>query len=156
VLLTFGAFDAHRLDLDALDQWHDYVFVITPPVANEGQHLPPNVKAVMRPPKNFVSLIAACDVVVTKPGYGIVSDCLANRVPVLFTDRGAFREYDVLAEALLTQGHACYIPRDDLLAGNVGPHLDALLSTPATWAPIATNGARIVAQRLLQLANVNV
>jgi len=156
VLVTFGAFEAQRLNIDALGRWSKYVFVITPPVASQGQPLPPNVKAVMQPPRDFASLIAACDVVVTKPGYGIVSDCLANRVPVLFTDRGAFREYDVLAEALLTLGHARYVSRADLLAGNIGPHLDALLTTPATWTKLNTDGARVVADRLMQLARLAV
>ena len=36
------------------------------------------------------------DVVVTKPGYGIISECLANDTALLYTDRGHFIEYDVL------------------------------------------------------------
>ena len=69
-----------------------------------------------------------------RPGYGIVADCLANRVAVLFTERGPFREYDVLAQALPRLGQARFVPRADLLAGALGPHLDALLQSPAELA----------------------
>ena len=125
VLLSFGAFDAH-LDVDALRAWRDYVFLMTPPLASPRRRVPTNVVQLLDQPSDYVSLLAACDAVVTKPGYGIVSDCLANRVPILFTDRGDFREYDVLADALPRLGHARYVPRPDVLAGQLGPHLDAL------------------------------
>jgi UDP-N-acetylglucosamine:LPS N-acetylglucosamine transferase len=95
--------------------------------------------------------LAACDVVVTKPGYGIVADCLANRVAVLYTDRGPFREYDVLAQALPRLGRAGYIARAELLAGRLGPHLDALLESRASWTEQPFDGAQCVARRVLEL-----
>ena len=41
-------------------------------------------------------IVAAADVVVSKPGYGIVSECAAHRTPLLYTSRGRFAEYDVM------------------------------------------------------------
>jgi hypothetical protein len=38
----------------------------------------------------------AAEVVVTKPGYGIISECIANDTAILYTSRGHFPEYDVL------------------------------------------------------------
>jgi hypothetical protein len=153
VLLSFGAFDAH-LDIDALHAWRDYVFLMTPPLASPRRRVPTNVVQLLHQPSDYVSLLAACDAVVTKPGYGIVSDCLANRVPILFTDRGDFREYDVLADELPRLGHARYVPRQEVLAGQLGPHLDALRAEPGNWAPLAIHGAQVVADRLLELACV--
>jgi UDP-N-acetylglucosamine:LPS N-acetylglucosamine transferase len=112
---------------------------------------PANVIALNETPADYVSLLAASDVVVTKPGYGIVADCLANRVALLFTDRGPFREYDVLAALLPSLGRARYIPRGDLLAGHMGPHLDALFACGAAWTEQPTNGADVVAERVLDL-----
>ena len=60
---------------------------------------------------------------------------------MLYTDRGPFREYDVLAGALPTLGRARYAPRDDLLAGQLGPHLDALLDADAPWTTQPMDGA---------------
>ena len=44
----------------------------------------------------YEDLVAACDVVATKPGYGIIAECVANRTAILYTSRGRFVEYDVL------------------------------------------------------------
>ena len=151
VLLSFGGFTARGLDLRALGEWARYTFVLTPPVALGTADLPANVVALNKSPADYVSLLGASDVVVTKPGYGIVADCLANRVALLFTDRGPFREYDVLAEQLPRLGHAQYIPRDELLAGQLGPRLDALLASEAVWADVPMNGADVVAARILEL-----
>ena len=151
VLLSFGGFAARGLDARALGEWADYTFVLTPPVAPTATGLPQNVVAFNHSPADYVSLLGAADVVVTKPGYGIVADCLANRVAVLFTDRGPFREYDVLAEQLPRLGHARYVPRQELLAGQLGPHLDALLGSDAVWTDLPINGADVVATRVLDL-----
>lgn len=151
VLLSFGGFHAEGLNLDAFGEWRDYLFVVTPPVASEITSAPPNVRIVDRQPDDYVSFFAACDAVITKPGYGVVADALANRVAVLFTDRGPFREYPVLAEALPRLGRARYIPQPDLLAGQVGRHLDALFALPDSWTSICTSGADVVAARVLEL-----
>jgi hypothetical protein len=87
-------------------------------------------------------------------GYGIVADCLANRVAVLFTDRGPFREYDVLAEALPRLGRARYVPRQDVLDTNLGPHLASLLDSDQTWQPLAMNGAEVVAEHAMHRVTI--
>jgi UDP:flavonoid glycosyltransferase YjiC (YdhE family) len=150
VLVSFGGFTARGLDLNALGRCTGYVFVVTPPL--EVNNLPGNVLALNETPSDYVSLLAACDVVITKPGYGIVVDCLANRVAVLFTDRGPFREYDVLAEALPRLGRARYLPREDLLTGHVADHLDALLALTTPWTEQAMNGADVVAGHVIRMA----
>jgi UDP:flavonoid glycosyltransferase YjiC (YdhE family) len=151
VLLSFGGFAVRGLDFRALGEWDGYTFVLTPPVALSAADLPANVVALNQSPADYVSLLGASDVVVTKPGYGIVADCLANRVALLFTDRGPFREYDILAEQLPRLGHAQYIPRDELLAGRLGPRLDALIASEATWADLPVHGAAVVASHILEL-----
>jgi len=152
VLVSFGGFNARGLNVRALGEWTEYVFLLTPPLSTTAGEVPPNALALLDSPADYISLLSACDAVVTKPGYGIVADCLANRVPMLFTDRGPFREYDVLAEALPGLGRARYAPRQDVLAGRLGPHLDALFETPAAWTEQRLDGAAIVAQRLLDVA----
>jgi hypothetical protein len=151
VLLSFGGFTARGLDLTALGRWPDYLFLVAPPL--EAGEAPPNVVALNETPCDFVSLLAACDVVITKPGYGIVADCLANRVAMLFTDRGPFREYDVLADALPRLGRAAHIPREDLLSGNVGPYLDVVLASSTPWTDETVNGDAIVAERVMRMTD---
>lgn len=155
VLLSFGGFTANGLQLGRLADWREYLFVLTPPLATGICKVPDNVRVLNPPAAEYVSLLAACDAVVTKPGYGIVADCLANRVAVLFTDRGPFREYDVLADALLRLGRARYINRADVLAGDFGPHLDALLELRTPWIEQPINGADVVADVLLQSVTID-
>ena len=147
VLLSFGGFHASGLNLEALGQWRDYLFLVTAATACRA----PNVRQLPDQQLDYASLLAACDAVVTKPGYGIVADCLANQVPVVYTDRGPFREYDVLVRALETLGRARYAPQADVLAGRLGPHLDALrdVSTPWAWANQPLDGAERVAEMTL-------
>ena len=149
VLLSFGGFSARGLDFEAFGRWRDYVFVTTPPMRVDQS--PTNLRVLNEAPADYVSLLAACDAVVTKPGYGMVADCLANRVPMLFTDRGPFREYDVLAAALPRLGRACYIPRDALIRGELGPFLEALFASRTPWTEEPMNGADVVAEKLLTL-----
>ena len=35
-------------------------------------------------------LVGAADAVVSKPGYGIISECIANETAILYTSRGHF------------------------------------------------------------------
>jgi L-arabinokinase len=149
VLISFGAFQAERLDVAALGCSPEYTFLLTPPISTRVQAAPSNVLLLREQPADYVSLLAACDAVVTKPGYGIVADCLANRVAVLFTDRGPFREYDVLADALQSLGRARFVPREDVLHGRLAPHLEALRQLATPWTDQPMDGARVVAERVL-------
>lgn len=154
VLLSFGGFTAHGLDVMRLGELEGYAFIVTPPMSEQLERLPANVRRLNPAAADYVSLLAACDVVVTKPGYGIVADCLANRVAALFTDRGPFREYDVLAEALPRLGRARYVPRADVMRGKLGPHLEALLSLKTDWTEQCMDGSEVVADRVLRNATI--
>ena len=89
--------------------------------------------------------------VVSKPGFGIVAACLAERVPLLYTERGDFPEYPVLVDGIQRWGLGRFISRAELLSGNLGPPLDALLSLSGPWPPLRTDGAEVIAERLASL-----
>jgi L-arabinokinase len=93
----------------------------------------------------YEDVVAAVDVVVTKPGYGIISECLANDTALLYTDRGHFIEYDVLVREMPRHVRCAYLPQAEILAGRWQAALDALVETPRPAAPTATNGADIAA-----------
>ena len=65
----------------------------------------------------YEDVVAPSDVVVTKPGYGIIAECLANDTALLYTSRGHFIEYDVLVDEMPTFLRAAFIDHDDLFAG---------------------------------------
>ncbi len=99
----------------------------------------------------YEDLVRVADVVVSKPGYGIIAECLANDTAILYTDRGHFIEYDVLVAAMPRFLRCAYIDHDDLFAGRWQGHLDRLLTQPGPRQRPATNGAQVAADLLLRL-----
>jgi hypothetical protein len=97
----------------------------------------------------YEDLVRAVDVVATKPGYGIIAECLANDAAILYTSRGDFVEYDVLVAAMPRVVRCAYIDHDDLFAGRWQPHLDGLLAQPSPPERPPVNGADVAADRLL-------
>ena len=69
-------------------------------------------------------------------------------MPVLYTARGQFAEYDALVAGLKRLGVATFISNEDLLSGNWQGSLDTLLSLPRTWSDVPTNGAEVAADIL--------
>ena len=65
----------------------------------------------------YEDLVRAVDVVVTKPGYGIISECIANDTAILYTSRGDFREYPVLVQEMPKYLRCAFIDHDDLFQG---------------------------------------
>jgi L-arabinokinase len=149
-LLSFGGHGLNALGEERLHQWNDWLFLTTDRGRPAGRSR--NVHNIASAHVSYVDLMGACDAVVTKPGFGIVSDALVNRVPVLYSDRGQFREYAVLSRALRSFGRAKYIPRRALLDGELGPYLDDLMEIDRPWTPIDTSGAEVIARHILQAA----
>jgi len=99
----------------------------------------------------YEDVVKAVDVVATKPGYGIISECVANDTAVLYTSRGDFREYPVLVTEMPKYLRCEYIDHDDLFSGNWAPHLNRLLAQPSPPVRPATNGAQVAADVVLNL-----
>jgi hypothetical protein len=98
----------------------------------------------------YEDLVRAVDVVVTKPGYGILSECIANGTAILYTSRGDFREYPVLVQEMPKYLRCAFIDHDDLFSGNWAPHLDRLLEQPRPQEKPDTNGAAVAAGLISQ------
>jgi len=112
------------------------------------------LSAVREPPAGFryPDLVAASDVVISKPGYGIISECIANGAALLYTSRGHFAEYDVLVAEMPRFLRCRYIPPYDLLAGRWTDAVDALLAqAPAPERP-RVDGAAAVADAIQQIS----
>jgi L-arabinokinase len=99
----------------------------------------------------YQDLVAAVDVVVTKPGYGILSECIANGAAMLYTSRGRFVEYDVLVAEMPRYLRCRFLDQQDLLAGRWRDALDDLLAQPPPPERMATNGAEVAADRILAM-----
>ena len=144
VLLSFGGFDIRGIDFGQVARLHEYQFLTTQaPLQPVG-----NVRVVALDGLRYEDLVAQADAVITKPGYGIVSDCLANRVPVLYTSRGEFAEYACLVAGLQRFGVSRFIENADLLAGAWREALAGLLGQPRIWEDLPADGAHVAAEIL--------
>ncbi len=63
---------------------------------------------------HYPNILRACDYVVTKPGYGIVSEAFYAQTPILYTDRGDFAEYPYLVEEMKKILPCAYISQKQL------------------------------------------
>ena len=78
----------------------------------------------------YPDVVGAVDVVLTKPGYGIVSDAIAARARVVYTDRGDFPEYPILVREMPRYLACTYVSREDLGAGRLADPIDRVLRLP--------------------------
>lgn len=96
----------------------------------------------------YEDLVAAVDVVVSKPGYGIVSECVANRAALLYTDRGRFREYPVMVEQMPEVMRCRHMTTEALASERWDHDVEALLAQPAPASLPLVNGADVAAGML--------
>lgn len=94
---------------------------------------------------SYVDVVAAMDGVITKPGYGIVADCLAHGTPIIYADRGFFPEYDVLVRTLEHHLNAVHLPSEDLYNGRWEASIRQLEEQPPRYPRMRANGAEVCA-----------
>lgn len=146
-LISFGGFGLQTFDPSPLRKLEGWIFL--------SETLPDGAPANLRPLSEgdytYPDLVRAVDVVVTKPGYGIVSECLVNGTACLYTGRGDFREQALLIEGLRRYGRAREIGNDDLRRGNWGAALEYLLAQPEPAERLASGGDVVIADKLARL-----
>jgi hypothetical protein len=100
-------------------------------------------------PISFPNAVGAADAVITKAGYGIVSDCLVQGTPIIYTERGQFPEYDVLVNTIQKELSSVFIDSKNFIAGNWGPSIRQVLSLPRRLPDIRIDGADVCARRIV-------
>ncbi len=98
----------------------------------------------------YPDVVAAADVVVTKPGYGIVTDAIAGGTRVVYTERGDFPEYPVIVREMPAYVGCVHVPAAEVRAGRIRSAVRSALSTPMPPRPDLGGAAR-AAGRLLEL-----
>lgn len=103
----------------------------------------------------YEDLVGAVDVVLTKPGYGIVSECVANRTRLLYTSRGRFREYEVFVEQMPRYLPCEFLDQEDLVAGRWQAAVARLLAQPEQPSSPTDGAARAADQILTRIGSVS-
>jgi L-arabinokinase len=152
VLLSFGGIGLQGFEAGRWGAMAPYEVVVS---ENPGER-PANVHVVDRPALHaaglgYADLVAAADVVVTKPGYGIVTDCIGAGTGLVYTDRGDFPEYPILVEQMARWLPCAYVTHAQLAEAQIQEAVEAVRSKPLPPPP-DLGGAEVVAERLLEVA----
>lgn len=154
VLASFGAYGVSRMSDAAPDCVPDWTVVVSDRTmhAEAAPHglLGIHEDALYEQGLRYEDLVGAVDVVLTKPGYGIVSECIANDTAMVYTSRGRFPEYDVFVAEMPDYLRCAFISHEDLEAGRWRAALDDALAQPAR-ARVPTNGADVAVARIVEM-----
>jgi L-arabinokinase len=146
VLLSFTSLLLEPSALEALAALSDYEFFAVEPLEWPGS----TVHTIARSTVCFADVMASVDVVVTKPGFGIVSESIANGKPIIYSDRAHFREYPVLVDCIQRYCRQAFVSNQELYAGHLGRALKAIESAPPPREQIEPGGAELAAQQILR------
>ena len=136
VLPSFGGCGVSGLDLDTLDLGPSWEVVRTPDAA------------LLEAGVRYEDLVRAVDAVITKPGFGIISECIANDTALVYTARGRFAEYPLLLAEMPRYLRCAYLDNDALLAGRWRAALDAAIGAPPPPERPRTDGAEVIADMI--------
>jgi hypothetical protein len=100
----------------------------------------------------FGDLLASCDALICKPGYGSFVEATSCGVPVIYVNRPDWPESPALIEWLQQHNRCCEISRAELDSGTMAAALDHLWNSPPL-AKIMPEGVTQVAQWLLHKLN---
>ena len=161
VLMSFGGYGVAGLDTPALADLTNYTIATTDIPSRDNAIKPApgllyiSEQQIYDSGLRYEDLVRGADVVVTKPGYGIISEAIANGAALLYTSRGDFAEYDVLVKEMPRYLRVEFIEQKQLLRGDWGEALRRLLSKPAPPDRPRLNGAHVAAEEILKRITQN-
>lgn len=152
-LVSFGGYGLRQLPLDRLDCLRDWGIVVSSP-GEEPLSLPAGVHSVCEDAMydsglGYEDLVGAVDVVITKPGYGILSDCVANGAAMLYTPRGRFAEYEVMVREMPRLLRCRRLESEAFADGRWNEGLGELAVLPPPVQP-RIDGAEVVAAMIAE------
>lgn len=146
VLLSFTTLELDAAALARITALDDYEFFSVDPLEWKGTR----IHRIDRAFVSFADILASVDIVITKPGFGIVSDCIANNKPILYADRENFLEYPILVEAIERYCHNAFISATELYSGNLEDALKAITDAPQPSETMPAGGGAIAAHAILE------
>jgi hypothetical protein len=94
-------------------------------------------------PVTFGDLLASCDVLLCKPGYGSFVEAACSSVPVLYVDRSDWPESPALTEWLQHHGQCRELSRQTLEAGNIATDIELIRNLPHPPTPLPAGGEQV-------------
>lgn len=102
-------------------------------------NLPQGVISVTHTGLSHLDLIASCDLIMTKPGYGTFVEAACHGKPVLYLPRSNWAEEPYLLAWLRACGYCAAITDEQLQQGRFQANIEAALAAPV-FAPVPPTG----------------
>ena len=147
-LLSFTTLDLSDEALSRIEQIEEYEFLTVLPLEWRRR----NIHAVAREQASFSDTLATVDVVISKPGFGILSDCVVNNKPLIYAERTNFREYPVLESSIRRYLKNVRIPAEDLYRGDIELSLRKVETAEEPPESLSAGGDEIAARHILTAA----
>ena len=134
------------LDIEwaALERFQDWTFLLDRPVPSAAT----NVRIFDPSVWPYADVAASVNAVVSKAGYGTVTECIANSVPLVYLPRFGFAEHNALVLGMNQWGGGIEIAEQAFHAGDWQDALQAALSAKPNPQAFAVNGAEVIARKL--------
>jgi UDP-N-acetylglucosamine:LPS N-acetylglucosamine transferase len=144
VLLGLRNDDLSGVQWDVVRQMNEIVFIkMTNSVPLE------NCLVIPEGVFSFEDILHASDAVLSKPGYSLVAEVIANQTPLIYVPRKDFVEDPILIEALKHHSVCRQLSQEDYWAGRWQAAFNDLFAQPKFWSNIRCDGADIVAEKVL-------
>ncbi len=154
VLFSFGGCGLDSFPVGKLYDLDKYCFVTTSEEPIRGKNLFCfSDSELLRRGVSFPDIVKAADAVVTKLGYGIVSECIANETPMLSVFREDFLESQAFLKTLGDYVPLLTFSHGELLSANWGPGLDKLFALDKKVKKMSLHGAEVASQLLIKALN---
>jgi hypothetical protein len=145
-LVIFGGSDQPPYDLQALAAMDEWQFLIPHAPAEA----PENVQSIhfnseMRP-VDFMPLV---DIVVCKPGYGVLAECWRTGTPIVWVERPDFPEFPMLKGWLENELPSCGMGISNFKSGNWLDTLEGARTHTGSFPKLAADGAETAADIIL-------
>lgn len=146
-LYSFGGHDLPKIDFDHWQlpaDWDVLIVGYDLKVDNPQIHIYRNSDITERG-VDYTDVVKGVDIVVTKPGYGIIADCICNKTPMLHVERGQFAEYPLLLNALDETLPHQVISFEEVKNAVIFQTAEELINT-AVFPRVETEGAKRAAE----------
>ncbi len=111
-LIYIGDFGMNGADWERLSEFKDWEFIGLNPLSPG----PSNYHIIDKKNFRYQDLTASSDLVISKLGYGVVSECFLNGVPLLYLPRKHFAEYPILEKAVSDWGGGICLTEEQFLS----------------------------------------
>ncbi len=145
VLVSLGGI-AESIPVEQWPQFPDIIWVIT----WQQDVSRPDIVQHTEFDMSFTDLVASCDAIITKPGYGTVVEAVCHQIPILYVARQDWPEEPYLIEWLAQWGQSQQISYKQLQTGGFYKELHGLFDRRRVFGKLPS-GNKEIAGKIINL-----